>query len=202
MTITYKDLVEVDLGRLESAVSDWKGTVDKLKTAAENARKGMKAKADSARWAGVNATLTREFVDKTAKEIADLHTEASSIHQVLDDAHTELVALQKRLRAAHTETRGWGIRVDDHGDGTVRCVYPHDRSAGDEHTPEQVAARQELEEGSTGSSPTPRRSTPRRPAPCAGATAAIRTTPVTARTSPSTRPRSSVRRNWPGSARR
>ncbi|MCL3993916.1 hypothetical protein [Streptomyces lavenduligriseus] len=145
MAVTYMDLVEVDLGKLEAAVSDWKNIVDKLKTAAENARKGMKAKSDKARWAGVNATVTREFVDKTTKEISDLHIEANSIYQVLNDAHTELVSLQKQVRAARAEAQKWGIRVDDYGDGTVHCVYPHDRSTGDDHTQEQVEARQELE---------------------------------------------------------
>ncbi|QMV12451.1 hypothetical protein GJU35_21675 [Streptomyces lincolnensis] len=139
------DLVEADLGKLGTAVSDWKSTAGKLKTAAENARDGMKAKSDKARWAGANATVTRDFVNKTTKEIADLHTEANSIYQVLDDAHTELVSLQKQIKTAHEEVRNRGIRVDDYGDGTVRCVYPHDRTTGDAHTQEEIEARQELE---------------------------------------------------------
>ncbi|MFI9170745.1 hypothetical protein [Streptomyces lincolnensis] len=145
MAIKYMDLVEVDLGKLGTAVSTWKSTAGTLKTAAENARDGMKAKSDKARWAGANATVTRDFVNKTAKEIADLHTEANSIYQVLDDAHTELVSLQKQIKTAHEEVRNRGIRVDDYGDGTVRCVYPHDRTTGDAHTQEEIEARQELE---------------------------------------------------------
>ena len=139
------DLVEADLGKLGAAVSDWKTAVGKLKTAAQDARDGMKAKSDKARWAGVNATVTRDFVNKTTKEIADLHTEANSIYQVLEDAHTELASLQKQIKAAHQEVRNRGIRVDDYGDGTVRCVYPHDRTTGDAHTQEEIEARQELE---------------------------------------------------------
>ncbi|MFE0739455.1 hypothetical protein ACFW2N_31700, partial [Streptomyces sp. NPDC058855] len=145
MAIKYMDLVEADLGKLGAAVSDWKTAVGKLKTAAQDARDGMKAKSDKARWAGVNATVTRDFVNKTTKEIADLHTEANSIYQVLDDAHTELASLQKQIKAAHEEVRNRGIRVDDYGDGTVRCVYPHDRTTGDAHTQEEIEARQELE---------------------------------------------------------
>ncbi|MFE3267259.1 hypothetical protein [Streptomyces sp. NPDC059215] len=146
MALTFTDLVEVDLGRLSTAVTDWKNTVDGLKTQAENARKGMQAKSDAARWAGVNATVTREFVAKTAKEIADLHTEANSIYQVLDDAHTELAALQKQIRTAvQADAPGLGIRVEDIGDGKVRCFFPHVRGDTDERTQEQLDARQELE---------------------------------------------------------
>ncbi|MFJ2391915.1 hypothetical protein ACIOTI_04105 [Streptomyces sp. NPDC087843] len=146
MALTFTDLVEVDLGRLDTAVTDWKNTVDGLKTQAENARKGMQAKSDAARWAGVNATVTREFVAKTTKEIADLHTEANSIYQVLDDAHTELAALQKQIRTAvQTDAPALGIRVEDIGDGKVRCFFPHIRGDTDERTQEQLDARQELE---------------------------------------------------------
>ncbi|MEU1535636.1 hypothetical protein [Streptomyces fagopyri] len=146
MALTFTDLVEVDLGRLGTAVTDWKNTVDGLKTQAENARKGMRAKSDAARWAGVNATVTRDFVTRTTKEIADLHTEANSIYQVLDDAHTELAALQKQIRTAvQTDAPGLGIRVEDIGDGKVRCFFPHIRGDTDERTQEQLDARQELE---------------------------------------------------------
>lgn len=145
MAVKYMDLVEVGLDKLATAVSDWKSSVDNLKTAAENARNGMKAKSDKARWAGVNATVTRGFVTKTAKEIADLHTEADSIYRVLDDAHRELNSLQKQIKVAHGEVLKRGIRVDDYDDGTVRCVYPHIRGDTDVQTQEENEARVELE---------------------------------------------------------
>jgi hypothetical protein len=44
MTLTYSDLTEVDLAKLGAPVTDWKATVDHLKTPAENARTGMQAK--------------------------------------------------------------------------------------------------------------------------------------------------------------
>jgi hypothetical protein len=146
VALTYTDLVQVDLGKLGSAVADWKKTVDGLKKAAESAVQGMQAKADRARWAGVNATVTREFIGKTAKEIGDLHAEANSIYQVLDDGHTELVALQKQLRqAVDGDAAGLGVRVEDNGDGTVRCFFPHVRGDTDERTQEQLDSRQALE---------------------------------------------------------
>jgi hypothetical protein len=145
VAVKFMDFVEVDLGKLGTAVSDWKSAVDKLETAAKGARDGMQAKSDAARWAGVNASVTRGFVTKTTKEVNDLHTEANSIYQVLDDAHTELVSLQKQIRAAHADVQKWGISVQDYGDGTVHCVYPHIRGDTDVHTKEQTEARDEIE---------------------------------------------------------
>ncbi|MDG9716789.1 hypothetical protein [Streptomyces sp. DH24] len=146
MAITYTDLIEIDLGKLGAAVSDWKKTVNGLKTAAENAQDGMRAKSDKARWAGVNATVTRDFVTKTAHEIADLHSEANSIFRVLEDAHTELTSLQKQMRTAvEVDATDSGIRVEDAGAGTVRCFYPHVRGDSDERTQEQLDALHELE---------------------------------------------------------
>lgn len=146
MAFTYLDLSEVDLGKLGTAVSDWKDTVSGLKTLAENARNGMQAKSDQARWAGVDATVTRGFVTKTTKEIADLHAEASSIHQVLADAYTELVSLQKQIRTAvETDAANLGISVQDLGEGKVRCFFRHIRGDSDDRTQEQLDAKQELE---------------------------------------------------------
>ncbi|MFI6035251.1 hypothetical protein ACIBBD_13990 [Streptomyces sp. NPDC051315] len=147
MALTYLDLVEVDLGKLGTAVSDWEKSVDALKAAAASARAGMRAKSDKARWAGVNATVTREFVTKTAKEIADLHTEAAGIHAVLVDGHTELVALQKKISTAvQHDAPNLGVRVEDIGEGRVRCFFPHIRGESDDRTQEQLDAKQELED--------------------------------------------------------
>ncbi|MFJ4280732.1 hypothetical protein [Streptomyces massasporeus] len=146
MAVKYMDLVEVDLGKLATAVSDWKSAVDKLKTAARNARRGMQAKSEKARWAGANATVTRGFVTKTTKEIADLHAEANSIYQVLNDAHTELASLQKQIKTAvQADAPTLGVRVEDIGDGKVRCYFPHIRGDTDERTQDQLDAKQELE---------------------------------------------------------
>ncbi|MFF0168035.1 hypothetical protein [Streptomyces prasinus] len=111
--------MQVDLGRLGSAVSDWKKAVTNLKQLEADARDGLKKKSDRARWEGVNAGVTREFVNKTAKEFADLHTEANSVFRVLDDAHRELEALQKSVRTLTDEAKGKGYTVQDNHDGTV-----------------------------------------------------------------------------------
>ncbi|MFF8034391.1 hypothetical protein [Streptomyces sp. NPDC016626] len=119
MSITYADLMQVDLGKLGTSVADWKKAVTNLKQLEADARDGLKKKSDRARWEGVNAGVTRGFVDRTAKEFADLRTEANSIFQVLDDAHRELEALQKSVRTLTDEAKGKGYTVQDNRDGTV-----------------------------------------------------------------------------------
>lgn len=146
MALTFMDLVDVDLGKLHDAVSDWKKTVDGLRTLAESARKGMQAKSDSARWAGVNAAVTREFITKTAKEISDLHTEANSIYRVLKDGYEELASLQKKIKkAVEVDAVQLGVHVADIGGGKVRCFFPHVRGDTDQRTQEQLDSKAELE---------------------------------------------------------
>ncbi|WP_405508108.1 hypothetical protein OG323_17985 [Streptomyces cyaneofuscatus] len=73
---TYSDLVAMDLGKLGTAVSDWKAMAGELSRLTTSVRDGLAKKAAGARWQGVNATVTREFVGKTAKEFTDLQGEA------------------------------------------------------------------------------------------------------------------------------
>ncbi|WP_223281374.1 hypothetical protein [Streptomyces antnestii] len=96
--MNYTDLIEVDLSKLGVAVTDWKQATDRLQTLVGDARDGLKAKSDKAHWAGLNADVTREFVDKTTKEFSDLHAEAKSIWSVIEDAHSELESLQNRAK--------------------------------------------------------------------------------------------------------
>ncbi|MBT3154892.1 hypothetical protein HTV45_29160 [Streptomyces sp. CHD11] len=137
MSITYDDLMQVDLGKLNTAVSDWKKVVGNLKQLETDARDGLKKKSDRARWEGLNAGVTREFVNKTAKEFGDLHLEANSIFQVLDDAHRELEALQKGVRQLTDEAKGKGYTVRDNADGTVSVgVQPTSGAGGKDDTEE------------------------------------------------------------------
>ncbi|MFI8853847.1 hypothetical protein ACIGW3_27155 [Streptomyces sp. NPDC053499] len=125
---TYTDLIELDLGKLKSAVDDWKDMVDALDDMRTMATDGLRAKSDAAVWKGANATVTKKFVTATANEVWDLHAEAMSIHAVLDDAHSELHRLQERAkeltREAKTgdpdpESSNPGLLVVDGKDGTV-----------------------------------------------------------------------------------
>ncbi|MBW1597887.1 DUF6571 family protein [Streptomyces sp. JJ38] len=147
--ITFADLRDVDLGALGEAVDDWKTMVDALDDIAEHANthnSGMVRLSENARWAGLNATVTREFVKKTGNEFNDAHAEARSIWSVLRDAHTELEEIQKSLRRA-VEHRDPMLVVIDNGDGTVKvsfATYPGD-SGPIQRTDAEIEARDALE---------------------------------------------------------
>ncbi|WP_327726888.1 hypothetical protein OG250_05655 [Streptomyces sp. NBC_00487] len=131
-TFTYSDLIALDLGRLHAAVSDWETMVGNLDRLQADARDGLLKKSEGARWQGVNATVTKDFVRGAAKEFADLHREAQSIHHVLADAHAELSQIQKRAKALTEEARkgspdrspdpDHGLLVTDGGNGTVKVI--------------------------------------------------------------------------------
>ncbi|MFH8786937.1 hypothetical protein [Streptomyces roseoverticillatus] len=120
--MNYTQLLEADLGKLGTAVADWKRMAGDLQKLGGNARDGLKSKSDKARWEGANAGVTRVFVDKTVKEFEDLHQEAKSIFSVIDDAHNELKALQARAKHLTEAARKDGYLVMDRKDGTVKVT--------------------------------------------------------------------------------
>ncbi|QES55061.1 hypothetical protein DEJ51_13315 [Streptomyces venezuelae] len=117
--MNYTELMEVDLGKLGTAVADWKRVVGEMQRLGGEARDGMKAKTDKARWEGVNAGVTRDFVDKTVKEFEDLHREAKSIASVLDDAYSELKTIQQQAKSVTANAKEEGFSVTGRKDGTV-----------------------------------------------------------------------------------
>ncbi|NNJ05614.1 hypothetical protein HHX38_15925 [Streptomyces sp. PKU-MA01144] len=131
-TFTYSDLMALDLGRLGTAVTDWETMAGKLARLQTDARDGLLKKSEAARWQGVNATVTRDFVRKAVKEFSDLHKEAQSIHAVLADAHGELSQIQKKAKSLTDEARKGdpdrspdpdnGLLVTDGGNGTVKVI--------------------------------------------------------------------------------
>lgn len=143
--LTFDDLYHVSLASLGSAAEDWKEMVDQLETLATDARDGMVKQSEAARWAGVNADVTRPFVRKTGKEFGDAHAEAKAIWAMLRDAHKELAALQSALKeAVDVEAKSKQIQVTGLPDGTVQCVYLHRRDTNDEHTTAQLEYKDRL----------------------------------------------------------
>lgn len=61
-------------GALDTAVTQWPEMITKL-TQLQTDAKAMKTKSDGSTWKGENATVTKEFVTKTAKEFSDAVTE-------------------------------------------------------------------------------------------------------------------------------
>ncbi|MFI6550962.1 hypothetical protein ACIBO9_47755 [Streptomyces prunicolor] len=107
-----------NFSKLGEAITDWEQMTTKLATLKEDAERNLKGKADKANWSGVNATVTREFVDKTAAEFADAHTQADSIAKILADTRGELIGFRTQLNDAITRASQQNLSVIDTGDGT------------------------------------------------------------------------------------
>ncbi|MEV8102376.1 hypothetical protein [Streptomyces sp. NPDC088135] len=93
-------LRHANFSALNSAISDWGTVVKSLTRLEKQSRDDMKAKADKADWAGVNATVSREFISRTAGEFSDALTQATSIHNILKDTYDELVGYRDQLKLA------------------------------------------------------------------------------------------------------
>ncbi|MER7200274.1 hypothetical protein CG723_21835 [Streptomyces sp. CB01635] len=129
---------------LGEAVGDWEEMVVNLKSLQDDAERDLKAKADRANWHGANATVSREFVDKTAGEFADAHTQANSIAKILGDTRSELIDYRQQLNDAIDRGMKKNLTVVDTGNGgfTVTMNIHPDRAAkGTEvpdHSPQDV----------------------------------------------------------------
>ncbi|MFD7408351.1 hypothetical protein ACFV7R_38155 [Streptomyces sp. NPDC059866] len=82
---------------LDDAVNDWSTLVKHLETLKKDAEDELHQAANKADWAGVNAGVTKEFIGKTAEEFTDAHTQASTIHKILDDTRNELKLYHQQL---------------------------------------------------------------------------------------------------------
>ncbi|MFC9409760.1 hypothetical protein [[Kitasatospora] papulosa] len=127
-----------NLSDLDAAITDWEQMVAKLKILQEDAEDDLKAKSDKANWAGENATVTRAFVDKTAAEFADAHTQADTIKKIVTDTRGELVSYRTQLNEAIDRGLKKNLTVRDTGEGTFTVtmnIHP-DRAAKGTTVPE------------------------------------------------------------------
>ncbi|MFF3504158.1 hypothetical protein [Streptomyces sp. NPDC003247] len=107
-----------NFAKLGEAVTDWEQMTKKLADLQKDAEDNLKAKADKAKWAGVNATVSREFIAKTAAEFADAHTQADSITKILSDTRGELIEYRTQLNDAISRAAQQNLTVIDTGEGT------------------------------------------------------------------------------------
>ncbi|WP_211285553.1 hypothetical protein [Streptomyces thermovulgaris] len=111
-----------NFAKLGEAVTDWEQMTKKLADLKKDAEDNLKAKADRAKWAGVNATVSREFITKTAAEFADAYTQADSITKILKDTREELIGYRAQLNDAIKRAAEQNLTVIDTGDGTFTVV--------------------------------------------------------------------------------
>ncbi|WP_128984983.1 DUF6571 family protein, partial [Streptomyces roseicoloratus] len=93
-------------------------------------------------WRGVNAEVTKPFIDKTAKEFADAAKAADGIHRILRDGYQAFKkAKDDLIRIVETEAPHAGLLV--RSDGTVEARYSvaRDAVARDPESPETFDLR-------------------------------------------------------------
>ncbi|MFF2412203.1 hypothetical protein [Streptomyces sp. NPDC058092] len=116
---------------LGTAVEDWTGMITHLTAMEKTARDDLMARANRANWAGVNATVSREFINRTAGEFADAVTQATSIRNILRDTRSELISYRDELN--RVIDRGWDKHlsvVGTKGGGFTVFVNVHPEPAG------------------------------------------------------------------------
>ncbi|MEU6803716.1 DUF6571 family protein [Streptomyces neyagawaensis] len=120
-----------DFGLLDDAVEDWSAMVTDLAKLKEDARDGLKGAADKADWAGCNATVTKEFIGRTAAEFTDAHGQAESVRNILRDTRDELKGCHRRLGEALERGRRKKLTVVGHEGGfSVTADVPSEGRAG------------------------------------------------------------------------
>ncbi|GGT90856.1 MULTISPECIES: DUF6571 family protein [Streptomyces] len=85
--LTFDNVYQAPLDKMKAAADNWSEMKGKLEKLAEDARTTMAAKAKDEYWRGVNAEVTKPFVDKTAKEFDDAAKAAGGIHRILEDGY-------------------------------------------------------------------------------------------------------------------
>ncbi|MFG3491505.1 hypothetical protein [Streptomyces sp. NPDC047972] len=131
-----------DFTKLGAAAGDWEAMGRKLWELESDARDDLGGKAAKADWQGVNATVTKEFIGKTAKEFADAATQATSIANILKDTHGELVGYKEQLNTAVEQGLSRNLTVVGTGDSgfTVTMNIHPDRAAKGHEVPEHTQA--------------------------------------------------------------
>ncbi|MEU9297711.1 hypothetical protein [Streptomyces sp. NPDC048266] len=121
--LTFDNVYQAPLDRMKASADDWSAMKGKLEKLADDARTTMAAKAKDDYWRGVNAEVTKPFVDKTAKEFDDAAKAADGIHKVLEDGYNAFKRAKDDLKKiVETEAPAKGFQVRP--DGTVEAVEP------------------------------------------------------------------------------
>ncbi|MGW6637263.1 hypothetical protein [Streptomyces cyaneofuscatus] len=131
--VTFQELNDLRLGKLQAAVTDWQAMIDKLVKVADGGGGAVSAadmdrKAKAADWKGQNATVTKDFVTVTAREFGDVVTVARSVHTILTGAHSKLTEHKSDLADAVSRAAKKNIYVNDKG--MVNAAVPSPQAAG------------------------------------------------------------------------
>ncbi|MHC3453250.1 hypothetical protein [Streptomyces prasinus] len=142
-------LRDADFKLLDDAVKDWSTLVKNLETLKKDAEDNLHKGANKADWAGVNAKVSKEFIGKTAGEFADAHTQATTIHKILNDTVGELKGYHRQLVEAIDGGRKKSLKVIGYEGGfTVTTdVPPEARHTMDQDNQSDITALRDRIQG-------------------------------------------------------
>ncbi|MFI8514686.1 hypothetical protein ACIGHB_26525 [Streptomyces sp. NPDC085460] len=141
--LTFDNVYRAPLARMKDAADRWSEMKRKLDDLAEDARRTMADQARAEDWRGLNAEVTKPFIDKTAKEFTDAAKAADGIHRILKDGYETFKRAQDELKKlVEVEAPGQGLVV--RGDGSVEARDPVAEDVGARHDPDfDLAHRKE-----------------------------------------------------------
>ncbi|MEU0698834.1 hypothetical protein ABZ349_33400 [Streptomyces niveus] len=125
----FEALHSASFTSLDTTVSDWTKMLEKLTDLKTDAKDGLRGKANKANWAGYNATVSRDFIGKTAEEFNDAYTQAESIRNIIRDTQGELKTQQRLLKEAIERGRGNHMSVKPAGSGFTVTPNPDPKPA-------------------------------------------------------------------------
>ncbi|MFE9331225.1 hypothetical protein [Streptomyces sp. NPDC006925] len=120
--VSYRDLSELKLTKLDTAVTKWKGIKDEFHDIATGEGRGadvvrLEKQATGADWTGANAELSKQFVVEAAREFHDAAEQAKSIHLAVKLSRQRMQKHQSDLQKKVEDIRDEGLHVA--GDGKV-----------------------------------------------------------------------------------
>ncbi|WP_199552104.1 DUF6571 family protein [Streptomyces sp. N35] len=129
--MNFDDLRQANFKLLDDAVTDWSTMVRNLKDLEKDANDGLLKDSRKANWKGESATVSREFVGKTAGEFGDAHTQAESIWKILQDTRDELKDFKKKLNDAVDRAGEKKVSVTATGGGGFKAQMNADPEPSD-----------------------------------------------------------------------
>ncbi|MFE2292339.1 hypothetical protein [Streptomyces sp. NPDC059452] len=115
--MNFETLRFARFGLLDQAITDWSTLVSHLGELKRDANDGLRKQANKADWAGVNATVTKGFIGKTAHEFSDAHKQATSLRNILKDTRDELRTFHTKLDDILERARKQDLTVTATGGG-------------------------------------------------------------------------------------
>ncbi|GHE73588.1 hypothetical protein GCM10018785_47130 [Streptomyces longispororuber] len=123
--LTVEELLGLRLGKLASALDDWEAMTRRLDELAGGRGGGdsaalLRRKAELADWKGVNATVGKAFVVKTAAEFDDAVTSATSVTAILRDALKAFARHKREMAELADSAAKRNIRITPAGGAEAR----------------------------------------------------------------------------------